>query len=614
MAGPSFVIATDLAAHDPAWSRAVSVADAVADAAAPILGFRPEVTLASLVADAGANTAVPGSLAQVLSDQAARGQTLVFVLPAILEFSVFQRQALVELTRESQRVAPGLAIHYDDADPCHRHLVQAYAESLWAVLAGSEIQPARLGVVVVAAGHGDARGRADAYAVMRLLWEQLGVARGEVGFVRHPHPSVPETLARCRAAPQHWIAAPMMLWPGTTYSYAESLFADARRSAPELPGFPLAAPVGESLHVRAWLVERLLAIYRAHRAQRDARTPSLIHAASERESCVVGPEASCTMDILPQPLGPDLAYGPGVIAEIVETRGLTRLLAHLEVPSERVFIKVTWHGYATGTYTDAAALDRLLTALPGRAVILEGHSTGRNTGGAEFDWHSESREHRLWLHDEEAEFLRRTGIAEVLARHRAEYLNITEAYWDGDCAPRDQVLGFLRERGVTLHDEELAGFVPQVVFDHRGQSFVSFARFKGPTRLSISNCFGLLPPPLRSKYHGPNIDHFARVCCDMVKLYSTVLQPFGLVEAFDSAIRWTRDGLYRSRFGNYDLVRNPGLATFSRGLVAADVLASRLQGQDVRRSAFFAAVFDELGAPDAAVTGAIPEDLIQRFV
>ena len=70
-------------------------------------------------------------------------------------------------------------------------------------------------------------------------------------------------------------------------------------------------------------------------------------------------------------------------------------------------------------------------------------------------------------------------------------------------------------------------------------------------------------------------------------------------------MRWNRSGLYRSRFGNYDLIANPGLVTLSRGLVAADVLASRLQGQDVRRSAFFAAVFDELGAPEPSPDGAV---------
>ena len=621
--GPVFLIVGDLAQGDPAWPRALAQAAAVADAAAPILGFAPDVGVASLGLDGGGDGA-QGSLAAALAGCAAQGRTLAFVLPAILEFSVFQRQALAEIARESQRRSPALAIHYDDVDPCHPRVVQAFAESLWDALAGGEVAPARLGVLVVAGGQGDARGRSGAYAVMRLLWEQLAVGHGEVAFVRHARPAVPEVLARCLSSPLHWIAVPMLLWSGEVHAYAEVLIDDFRRAHPEAIGFPLAATIGDSAHVRAWLVERLLALFRGHRERRDARVPSLIHAASARESCVIGPEASCTMDILPRPLGPDLAYGPGVIAEIVDGDGLARLLAHFELrsgdASGAVFVKVTWHGYATGTYTDAAALDRLLSALPGTAIVLEGHSTGRNTGGAAFDWNTEARAHRTWLRDQEAEFLRRTGIADVLARHRAHHVNVTEAYWDGACAPREEVLRILEARGVRLRDEALADFVPAIVLDHLGAPFVSFARFKGPTRLGISNCFGLLPPPLRSQFHGPTIDHFARVCCDVARLYGGLLRPYGLVEALYSAVRWNRDGIYRSRFGNYDLIPNPGIVTLSRGLVAADVLASRLQGQDVRRSAFFAAVFDDLGAPDtlgaaidASIDAAIPDELVQRF-
>ena len=619
--GPVFVIACDLGPGDPAWPRALAQAAAVAAAAAPILGFPPDVAVASLGLPAAADADAPGSLAAVLAAEAAQGRTLAFVLPAILEFGVFQRQALVEIARESQRRAPALAIHYDDVDPCHPRVVQALAESLWAALAGGELAPARLGVLVVAGGQGDARGRAGAYAVMRLLWEQLAVAHGEVAFVRHARPSVPEVLARCLASPLSWVAVPMMLWPGALHAYAEVLFDDVRRAHPEAAGLALAATIGDGEDIRAWLVERLLALFRDHRARRYARAPSLIHAASTRESCVIGPEASCTMDILPRPLGPDLAYGPGVIAEIADDGGLARLLEHVGLRGDPVFVKVTWHGYATGTYTDAAALDRLLSALPGRAVLLEGHSTGRNTGGAAFDWDTEARAHRGWLRDQEAEFLRRTGIADVIARHRARYVNVTEAHWDGACAPRSEVLRLLGARGATLADEALADFVPAIVLEHAGAPFVSFARFKGPTRLAISNCFGLLPPPLRSRYHGPTIDHFARVCCDLARLYGALLSPYGLVEALHSAVRWTRDGLYRSRWGNYDLIPNPGIVTLSRGLVAADVLASRLQGQDVRNSAFFAAVLQELAPPGAssetalaaAIDGPIPDELIQRF-
>jgi hypothetical protein len=106
------------------------------------------------------------------------------------------------------------------------------------------------------------------------------------------------------------------------------------------------------------------------------------------------------------------------------------------------------------------------------------------------------------------------------------------------------------------------------------------------------------------------------VCCDVARLYGALLRPYGLVEALHSAVRWNRNGLYRSRFGNYDLILNPGIVTLSHGLVTADVLASRLQGQDVRRSAFYAAVFEAFGAAGAAmaaIEAAIPDELVQRF-
>ncbi len=60
-------------------------------------------------------------------------------------------------------------------------------------------------------------------------------------------------------------------------------------------------------------------------------------------------------------------------------------------PHDRVIVKVTWHGYATGTFTDPAALDLLLSALPAQAVIIEGHTSSRNPGDATFDWEREAR-------------------------------------------------------------------------------------------------------------------------------------------------------------------------------------------------------------------------------
>jgi hypothetical protein len=66
--------------------------------------------------------------------------------------------------------------------------------------------------------------------------------------------------------------------------------------------------------------------------------------------------------------------------------------------------------------------------------------------------------------------------------------------------------------------------------------------------------------------------------------------------------------LYRSRWGNYDLIRDAGYVAASRGLVAADIVAARMQGQDVRSSAFFDVVRDELGWDDEAADVPLPAD------
>lgn len=129
-----------------------------------------------------------------------------------------------------------------------------------------------------------------------------------------------------------------------------------------------------------------------------------------------------------------------------------------------------------------------------------------------------------------------------------------------------------------------------------------------------SRSLGLLPPPLRTAWHGPNITYFAQVCCDLAKLYGVLFKTYGLVESLNVAVRWDRRGLYRSRWGNYDLVPRPGLVTLAQGIAGADVLASRLQGQDVRRSAFFDVVRHELPYSSELETLALDPELVRRFV
>jgi sirohydrochlorin ferrochelatase len=532
------------------------------------------------------------------------GASILFVLPTALDLNIWQRTTLGEELGAARRRHNGVAIHHDSVDPAHVLLVDCFAGQLLRALEERCVTPRNAGVVLVADGQGEPATRADSYRLMRLIWEQAGLARGEVGFIRHPQPYLPETLERCLSAPLDWLLLPQRQWDDELCEFARVMFDDYRRSQPEAAGWRLLDPPRDHPAILAWLEQRMLRLWQEKRTRDAARIPS---ARNELAPAQAGLWSGA--DWVP-PGETRISPRSGWVARARDSAALAEILAQVLPQADRYLMKVTWHGYAPGTYTGPIALDLLLGALPGRAVLLEGHTSSRNLGGAEIDWDADVERHRSWVRQQDVEFLRRTGLAEVIARHGAQYLNVTEAWWDGACVPADDVRAAIGE--VALQNPELAGFVPSALMELRGVPLISFARFKGPTRLGISNLFGLIPHPLRTEWHGPDITHFASVCCDLARVYGCLFPLFGLVEGFDSAVRWDRKGLYRSRWGNYDLVLTDGLFTVSEGLVGADLLASRLQGQDVLRSGFFDVVRDRLGWSPAAEM-ALPGELQARL-
>jgi sirohydrochlorin ferrochelatase len=567
---PAFLLATDLQPHEADWPEAERQAASVAAATARILSFEPVVQVASVASYPGEG--VSGhSLAEVLSQQ---DSAEVFVLPAALDFNLWQREEIGRVLAEQRRERADVSIHHDDPDLGHPLLVQCFADQAARALTS----PQRAGVIVAASGHGDPGARAQSYRFMRLLWEQAGFGKGAVGFVRHAQPFLRLILEQCAAQHLEWALVPQSQWKSQHVEFTEVILRDFLNAHPGSSQFHLAQPPGNHPALTAWFAQRITRLWQEKRSSEAARaaSPKRKQAASEPTTWKVG-DGRIARHALAQVIGEILPQGK----------------------PERVLVKVTWHGYATGTYTDPAALDLLLGALPCPAVILEGHTSSRCVESASFDWETEARQNRAWIRQQEAEYLRRTGLCDVLARHGAQYVNVTEAYWDESCVAPEEI-------GVPLRHPELAGFVPQALLPYRGCPFISFAKFKGPTRLSISNLFGLIPAPLRSAWHGPNITWFARVCCDLAKLYGSLFDVYAVNEALYSAVRWNRKGLYRSRWGNYDLIHDAGIAAASRGLVTADILASRLQGQDVERSAFFDVVESELGWDAAAATAELP--------
>jgi sirohydrochlorin ferrochelatase len=605
MARPAFIVATDLRPEDAAWARVEAQAARLRAFADRALGLSTSVDLACLPARS-TEEAGEYHISRVIDRCVGDGASILFVLPAAFELNIWRRTMLGDELGAARRRHAGASIHHDSVDPAHPLLVDCFAEQMLQALQERGVAPRNAGLVLVADGQSEPSTRADSYRLMRLLWEQAGLGRGEVGFVRHPQPFLPETLGRCLAERLDWLLLPACQWDGELCDFARVMLEDHQRGHSEAAGWQLLAPPGDHPAILAWLEQRMLRLWQEKRAREAARVPSARNEAPTAKAGIwTGADWVPTGEAPIQP-------GVGCVARARDPAALAEVLARMLPQAERYLVKVTWHGYAPGTYTGPLALDLLLGALPGRAILLEGHTSSRNVGGVEVEWETDAERHRTWVRQQEVEFLRKTGLAEVIARHGAQYLNVTEAWWDGACAPIEEVQAALR--GVTLRNPELAGFVPAVLMELRGIPLISFARFKGPTRLGLSNLFGLIPHPLRTEWHGADITHFAAVCCDLARLYGSLFSLYGLVEAFDSAVRWDRKGLYRSRWGNYDLVLTDGLFTLSDGLVGADLLASRLQGQDVMRSGFYDVVREQLGwSPDDAEM-VLPSDLQASLV
>ncbi len=627
----SILVVTELAPRDVDWPRAVEQAERLARSLGPRLGLVPTIKLASLSADPSAwmrdaDASSPADLANVLPELAEGGGE-VFVLPGMLDFGLIQKARLSEIVGGTRLEHHRTTIVYDDVVFDNRQLVQALSEHLFHVLADAGFSPERTGLLLLASGHGDSSARAQSHQLMRLIFDQLGFARGEVAFLHHARPLLEEQLERCLRDDLDWLIVPQMIWRSETFDEAGCRVDAFRASHDGARRFELARPVahGEAppgrdmvaFNLSAWLEERILVLWRSRRQKFEAKAPGPSQAATPRVSRLRGPTAERPLADLHGREVEGLWYGDGAIAEVYDREGLARLIDTLlgsDRSFDRVFVKVTWHGYAPGTYTDPVALDKLLEALPVRAVLVEGHTSSRNLGGSTWDWRTESQSHRAWIAEQDAEYLRRTGLDEVVRKHGAQYLNVTESHWDGQCAPRVQIEKLLADAGVELSFPELAGFVPEIFLAHRGAPFLSFARFKGPQRASLTNLFGLIPTPLRTTWHGRSVRHFARVCCDIARVYRCLFRTYGMVESLNVAVKWNPRGLYRSRWGNYDLVTSPGIVTASPDFATADVLASRLQGQPVEGNEYFQTVRDEIGFAESAASEPIPRDLVERLV
>src|SRR5882724_8833357 len=270
---PAFVLASDLLPYQSDWNRALAQAESLVERAAPVLGFAPRVRLASMAMHPGEDAGEHG-LDRVLDNEAAGGAREIFVLPASLDWNLWQREAFGRTLAEFRRCYGNTAVFHDDVDPCHPLVVECFADIFARALAGHQVPPHRLGLLLVASGHGDSGSRSQSYRLMRLLWERLSLARADVAFLRHAQEFLGTALERAAREPLDWVLVPQMQWHTEHFAYARTILENFQRVHPEAAAWPVAAPPGDHPSLNAWVVQRMTRLWQERRSREAVRTPS----------------------------------------------------------------------------------------------------------------------------------------------------------------------------------------------------------------------------------------------------------------------------------------------------------------------------------------------------
>ncbi len=296
---------------------------------------------------------------------------------------------------------------------------------------------------------------------------------------------------------------------------------------------------------------------------------------------------------------------PALARRIESIADLRRLFVEVGLDGERIVVKPNWFSLHPGNYTDARILDLTLAALPGHAVVVEAYTGMRHDGSLRITARN-GRRHWDRLRQQDAWFLATTGIGDVLARHGAEYVNVTEAVWSGQVAPAVDVAARVEARYGAIDQPELYGYVPQRLFDLAGCMLLSLARFKPPWSLSLKNLFGLIPDPFRDRWHGAGDRDLGRSIVNIATVYHALFPAVGLVETLAPFALYGAGGQYHTPWGDYDLRPAAGIVFCGRSLPAVDAAAARAFGADPAKLEYLQLADGRLGCWRDGLAAALP--------
>ncbi len=280
-----------------------------------------------------------------------------------------------------------------------------------------------------------------------------------------------------------------------------------------------------------------------------------------------------------------------VVEEVSSSEDFISFINQLEVRGAVCVVKPNWSN--AHTFTSAKTLEWLLTALEGRAKIIEGYSAWRNdlnTGPEPVDFitPANAKAKWLWIKEQDYWFLQHGGFDKILSKFGVEYINITEEVWSTRTLDPTEVKDFVDSKYGVLVNEEIYSFVPTRVYELKDSTLISLNNSRQTLRgvsLSTRNLFGLIPDPARyGKWHGRKDSRLSQSITDINKIYRSLFSPS----------YWINE------------IKKQGIFVGSRNSAEADAVTAELIGVDPEKIDYLSHAANVFGGYDrASVTRAL---------
>ena len=240
---------------------------------------------------------------------------------------------------------------------------------------------------------------------------------------------------------------------------------------------------------------------------------------------------------------------------------------HLKPP---ILVKPNW-GFSK-CFTEAQILDWVLSAVDGEALVVESYGWAR-TEEALLGKGLGSKQ-RGALRKSDQWFLGYSGVGEVLKKHGVEYLNLTEEVWKHRVVEPQVIRETVEAKYLPVQMTELYNMVPTRIYNLRGGTLLSLAKIRVGVppimaSLSVKNLFGLITTPSRVKFHGKKNSRLAQSIVDINKIYRSLFEIKGIIEAVFTA-------------SNIEgaIVKGSGIVLASEDTVELDAFTASLTGID----------------------------------